>query len=105
MHTARFATAACLAVACVAAAVPASAHGPYRAGWRTSVTIGVGPVWVRPWPVAVPYAVPYAWDTWGAWGPWGPWGAPAVVAAAPPQVVYVERADAPPAADLAVKLQ
>lgn len=108
MHIARFATAACLAVACVAAAVPASAHGPYRAGWRTSVTIGVGPVWVRPWPVAVPYAVPYAapyavpyaWDTWGAWGPWGPWGpwgAPAVVAAAPPPVVYVERADAPAA--------
>jgi hypothetical protein len=93
MRFVRSAMVACLAAAGFAAAVPAWAHGPYRGGWRTGVTIGLGPVWVRPWP----YAVPYAWD---AWGPWGAWGVPPVVVGAPPQVVYVERPDAaavPPA--------
>lgn len=97
MSTARFATAACLAAACLAAAAPAWAHGPYRGGWRASVTVGLGPVWVRPWPYAVPYAVPYGVPyAWDAWGPWGPWGVPPVVVGPPPQVVYVERADAAP---------
>lgn len=87
MNGSRLAVLACVAAAALAA-LPAQAHGPYRPGWRAGVTIGVGPIWYRPWPGPWPY---------GGYGWYGP---PAVVVAPPPQVVYIERTDtaaAPPA--------
>lgn len=65
------------------AAAPAEAHrtGGRHHGWRTSVYVGVGPLWYRP----------YGW-----YGPVGYYAAPPVVVAAPGPTVWIERSDLAP---------
>ncbi|MFZ4759272.1 MAG: hypothetical protein ACOYLX_14005 [Burkholderiaceae bacterium] len=78
-----------------ATVTPAEAGGGHR-GWRTSVYVGVGPGFYRPWGYGVGYGYGYGYGV-GYGYPWGYWGAPPIVVTQPGPTAYIERADVAPA--------